>query len=670
MKSRPILVYITFLMIFQLVLPNRITSAVAASIPAILYVAPAGDCAGFTPCYSHPQAAVDAAQTGSVIRIATGNYTIPVGMSQVLLITKSLILQGGFRTTDWYDPQPFTFPTVFDAQHLGRTILIDGNPGQPIEVTLDGIQIKNGQSSQGAGVSGAGVQLSMQRCVISNNQASGSGGGIYLSNSSSLILISSRVISNTAAETGGGITLNSANGNSSMTRSWIFGNSASVEGGGISVTGGHLKVEISLLADNAVTQTGATGTGLAANSAQITLDHVTLARNTGGTGEGVSLNGDSTLMATNILAAGQASAFSITAPSSGTVDGVLWGGGSTWANGTNTTGSGSVTVQHAYTGDPLFIGLDPVNLNTYFHIAETSPARDRSILTTSDYRDIDNESVSVYETVADLGADEFIRYATSGSHIHVHVEPGGDIEVGTPDGTPENHRGAFFWNGSKWVTNDTYAHIVFTDIQTQDRLMNYTMVADLIGSAEVGKYHVSHSTYTYLSPANEGSSYRITAAQYRITNTDTQEIILLNSRGNGYGKASFDIYIQYIPNSTIAFRSGSVWFNYAESVDQAAQHALNDETGRAGILTTCDNQVIDRSRYWMDIDGGSDMGGITYFFHTSNLPTRTTVLGTCFPDEFRVKYMSTTGNLEEFRLRPVVYSETLLLPIYLPLVVR
>jgi len=94
------------------------------------------------------------------------------------------------------------------------------------------------------------------------------------------------------------------------------------------------------------------------------------------------------------------------------------------------------------------------------------------------------------------------------------------------------------------------------------------------------------------------------------------------------------------------------------------------ETGRAGILTTCDNQVIDRSRYWMDINGGSDMGGITYFFHTSNLPTRTTVLGTCFPDEFRVKYMSTTGNLEEFRLRPVVYSETLLLPIYLPLVVR
>ena len=101
MKSRPILVYITFLMIFQLVLPNRITSAVAASIPAILYVAPAGDCAGFTPCYSHPQAAVDAAPTGSVIRIATGNYTITVGMSPVLLITKSLLLHGGIRTTDW-----------------------------------------------------------------------------------------------------------------------------------------------------------------------------------------------------------------------------------------------------------------------------------------------------------------------------------------------------------------------------------------------------------------------------------------------------------------------------------------------------------------------------------------------------------------------------------------
>lgn len=665
MKTKSILVFMSFLLIIQLTLTNPSTSVMAASVPAILYVAPAGDCLGLTPCYSDPQAAVDAAQAGSLIRIATGIYSVPVGKSQVLQINKSLILQGGFRTTDWYDPQPFTFPTVFDAQHLGRALLIDGNPGQPIEVTLDGIQLKNGQSSQGAGISGAGVQLTLQRCVISNNQASGSGGGIYLSNSSSLILISSRVINNTAAEMGGGITLNSSNGNSSMIRSWIFGNSASTGGGGISVTGGHLKVEISLLADNAVTQPGAVGTGLAANNAQITLDHVTLARNTGGKSEGVSLNGDSTLMATNNLVAGQVSAISLTAPSSGTVDGVLWGGGTTWGNGSNVSGSGSVSVLHSYTGDPLFVGVDPTNLKTYFHIGELSPALDQSISTPATYQDIDNEPVQ--SNIADLGADEKFR---TGTIIHVDTMPGGDVEVGKADGSPENSQGAFFWNGSKWVTNDTAAHMLYTDFQTQDRLMNYTLVADLTGSAEIGNYHVSKSTYTYLAATNEGSSYRITAASYRITYTDSQKMILLNSRSNGYGKAFFDIYIQSTPDDTLAFRSGSVWFNYAESVDQAAQHAPNDETGRAGVLTTCDNQVIDRSRYWLDIDGGSDMGGITYFFHASNLPARTSMLGSCFPDEFRVKYMSSTNHLEEFRLRPVVYSEALLLPIYLPLVVR
>lgn len=666
MKTKSILVFIMFLLIIQLTLTNPSTSAMAASVPAILFVAPAGDCLGLTPCYSNPQAAVDAAQAGSLIRIATGDYNVPSGMSQVLQINKSLILQGGFRTTDWYDPQPFTFPTVFDAQNLGRVISINGNPAQPIEVTLDGIQLKNGQSSQGAGVSGTGVQLTLQRCVISNNQASGSGGGIYLSNSSSLVLISSRVINNTAAEMGGGIKLNSANGNFSITRSWIFGNSASMGGGGISVTGGHLKVEISLLVDNTVTQSVAAGTGMAANSAQIILDHITLAHNNGGKSEGVSLNGDSTLTATNILAAGQASAFSVTAPSSGTVDGVLWGGGTPWGNGSNVSGSGSVSVQNDYTGDPLFVGLDPANLKTYFHIGELSPALDRSISTPAGYRDIDNEDVQ--SNIADLGADE--RGSTA-VVVHVDTMPGGDVEVGKVDGSPENSRGAFFWNGSKWVSNDTAAHMMFTDLQTEDRLKNYIMVADLTGSAVVGKYHISHSTYTYLAATNEGNSYRIRAAQFRITNTDTQEIILLNSRGNGYGKAFFDIYTQSTPDATVAFRSGSVWFNYEENVDQAAQHAVTDETGRAGVLTTCDNQVIDRSRYWMDINGGSDMGGITYFFHASNFPARTiSMLGSCFPDEFRVKYMSSANNLEEFRLRPVVYSETPLLPVYLPLIVH
>jgi hypothetical protein len=644
---------------------------VAAADPAILYVAPGGDCVGMSPCYASPQAAVDAAPAGSVIRIAAGTYLPPSGATQVVHITRSLRLQGGFRSTNWYDMQPFAFPTVLDASHLGSVITIAGTPGQPIEVLLEGIQIKNGQSSLGGGVSGSSVVLTMKRCVVSDNQTSSSGGGIFLSTSSSLNLESSRVMRNSAANMGGGIALTSTNGNSSLIRSWIFANNAASAGGGLSLTGGQASLETIMLVDNTVTQPGAVGAGLAADGAAITLSYTTLARNTGGAGSGASLSGASTLTATNMLAAGQAAAFSLTAPSTGTVDGVLWGSGPTWANNANTTGSGSITVQHAYSGDPLFVALDPTNLKTYFHISASSPALDRSISTASGYQDIENQAV--YNTIADLGADEY-RFINGGT-IHVDTEEGGAIEVGSADGIHENNKGALFWSGAQWVTNDTAAHMFFTDVISLERLLQYTLVADLNASTpaeqDIQGYHVSRSTYTYDILAQGNSAYRITAAQYRITTNDSQTTILLNSRGNGFGQASFDIYIQNAPNATLAIRAGSAWFNYTETPDLAAARSPNDPTGRAGTLTTCEQQTIDRSRYWLDINGGSDMGGLTYYFHTASLPSRVMNLGTCFPDEFRVKYMTPdTNQLEEFRLRPVVYSETLLRTVYFPRVIR
>ncbi len=670
MKAKITFILLAVLLFNSLVPAGGRVRAAASSIVPILYVAPSGDCAGMTPCYGSPQAAADAAQPGSFIRIAAGSYTPLFGESQVLHLTKSLIFQGGYRLTDWYDAQPNTFPTILDAQHLGRGILIDGNPDQPVEIALNGIQIQNGQTTLGGGVSGTGVALTMKRCVVSDNQASYSGGGIFLANSSSFVLEASHVIRNTAGDMGGGIALNSPNGNSSLTQSWISGNSAVSGGGGLSLAGGQVTLKTIMLVDNSVTLPAAAGAGLAAGGARITLMHATVARNTGGTSDGLNLSGASTLTATDSLIAGQKVGLSFTTPSTGTVDGVLWGGGTTWANGANTAGGGSVSVQLAYTGDPLFAGLDPANLKAYFHISASSPARDRAVSTPAGYEDI--ETQPVYTSIADLGADEY--FAAIGSNIRVEIEPGGDIEVGTADGIPENTKGAMFWNGSKWVTNDTAAHPFFTDAITRDRIKQYTLVADLNGSSQaeqdIWNYHVSRSSYTYLVPAQGGGTYQIEAARYRLTRSDTQDTILLNSRGNGYGQASFDIYIQNSSAVTIAIRDGSAWFNYSETPDLASQRSINDPTGRTGILTTCDPQAVDRSRYWFDSNGGSDMGGLTYFFHTSSLPNHTSVLGACFPDEFRVKYMDATNLLKEFRLRPVVYSETLRRANYLPLLIR
>jgi hypothetical protein len=63
----------------------------------------------------------------------------------VLGITQTLTIQGGYRVTDWLDAQPFTFPTVFDAQDQGSTVAIDGDMGSPIEVTLEGLCLQGGQ---------------------------------------------------------------------------------------------------------------------------------------------------------------------------------------------------------------------------------------------------------------------------------------------------------------------------------------------------------------------------------------------------------------------------------------------------------------------------------------------------------------------------------------------
>ena len=70
----------------------------------IRYVAPGGDCGTASPCYSTVQEAVDAAQAGDEVRVAAGTY-IGIndygGLAQVIYITKSLTIQGGYTTDNW-----------------------------------------------------------------------------------------------------------------------------------------------------------------------------------------------------------------------------------------------------------------------------------------------------------------------------------------------------------------------------------------------------------------------------------------------------------------------------------------------------------------------------------------------------------------------------------------
>ena len=72
------------------------------------YVSEDGTCGGETPCYRTIQEAIDAACTGSVIKISKGTYPDPITRKA----DKSLTLQGGW---DMSNDSPTSNDTVITA---------------------------------------------------------------------------------------------------------------------------------------------------------------------------------------------------------------------------------------------------------------------------------------------------------------------------------------------------------------------------------------------------------------------------------------------------------------------------------------------------------------------------------------------------------------------------
>ncbi|RMD59620.1 hypothetical protein D6833_11150, partial [Candidatus Parcubacteria bacterium] len=104
--------------------------AYAQGSGTVRYVAPGGACGSATPCYSSVQAAVNAANSGDEIRIATGAYT------ENITLDKSLTLRGGYTTTDWTASNPISYPTVLNGGGAGRVIVADT---ENISVTIENL---------------------------------------------------------------------------------------------------------------------------------------------------------------------------------------------------------------------------------------------------------------------------------------------------------------------------------------------------------------------------------------------------------------------------------------------------------------------------------------------------------------------------------------------------
>ncbi len=448
-----------------------LAQATQAQEGGIIFVALDGLCGGMIPCYAHPQDAVNAARSGDIIKLASGRYTgvgsraappeyphPPVGglIAQVVYISGTLTLRGGYTTTNWIDSDPVANPTTLDAEGQGRALFITGALGnrswQVVGPTIEGLHITGGDARRLGGhlwgnVGGGGYVLNAEARIVSNrvfDNTADYGGGLYLAEStvilrgntlssntgsmrggalalydSSASLSENVVLSNTAIS-GGGLYLYGSdvtlNGNSiaantadeyggglymllsdaSLDGNTLWSNSA-FSGGGLHLYGSSATLQNNVIADNQA-ERGGSGVCLRYGSSA-RLCHTTIARNTGADGSGVHVAPSglpSTVTLTNTILSGHRVGLNVAMGNRARLEGVLWHDNAQEVSGGGTILTGTTNVH----GDPGFV--DPSAGN--YRINPTSAALDRGVVAEGGM-DLDREPRPTH--MPDIGADEY-----------------------------------------------------------------------------------------------------------------------------------------------------------------------------------------------------------------------------------------------------------------------
>jgi len=409
----------------------------------IRYVAPDGDdaraCDSVANRCQTVQHAVDVAASGDEVRVAQGDYTGvqgrpalggyngPAVITQVLYITKTVTVQGGY-SNDFDTWNPTAYTTSLNAQNGGRVVFVGGN----ITVTLEGLHLTGGDATGlggatsggdlGGGISAHDVTLTLSRCQVTTNTAQlGGGVGLHASNAT----LNGNTIQANTASSGGGIALDGGNvtlnGNAILSNTanhsgggfWQWGSDSALNGniiqgnvaqsgngGGLCVHGGNsITWDNNVIANN---QAGTDGSGVSLTGGSSTLRHNTIAGQGSGSGvhvDGNAIVGYATATLTDNILVGHGVGITVTANNAAILRVTLWGSG-TWDNGEDWDGNG--TIDHAYDidGDPAFVNPAAGE----YHIGATSAAVDVGMnagVTT----DVDGESRPMGYGY-DLGADE------------------------------------------------------------------------------------------------------------------------------------------------------------------------------------------------------------------------------------------------------------------------
>jgi hypothetical protein len=227
-------------------------------------------------------------------------------------------------------------------------------------------------------------------------------------------------------------------------------------------------------------------------------------------------------------------------------------------------------------------------------------------------------------------------------------------------------KGTMFWTGEKWVTNDTAAHMYFVDLRTNLRLKDYE-TRNVSGAAPIGLVEsfagvtVTRRTYKYSkrSAAGDGT-FTWEAVEYEVGD-GSGRIAILRSRGTGTGlsKGYFDIYVQNPLPGTTAFLGDPAWYTFP-TLPRAAVEAGPDARYRTGDLPGVDSsRGLHWGDYFLDVSGGSDMGGYSYELECLPLASRVDDLSRSYVRAFLTKWFNPVGGLlQQFRFSPGLVSET------------
>ncbi len=309
MKIKHLFVSFALTLLWLWLGPPAVTATQDGAAAEGVTVCPAGPPA----CdYAVIQEAVDAAAPGDVVKIAGGVYTdvhgrpVPSGypgfdiITQVVYISKTVSLRGGYTTAFSDPPDPQANPTTLDAQGRGRVLLI---AGPSISPTIEGLHITGGDATglwgddRWADDAGGGVYVLTATVVFSHNQlfdnvASqslhdySSGGGMYLYQSDAT-LTSNDFFSNTAGLEGGGLSLRQSE--ATLIANTIRANVTTEElgwvvgGGGLFVGLSDATLEGNTIFDNTA---GAAGGGVHGRESRLTLLGNVVSANTAANGPG------------------------------------------------------------------------------------------------------------------------------------------------------------------------------------------------------------------------------------------------------------------------------------------------------------------------------------------------------------------------------------------------